>query len=290
MVDLNLIRVFSAVIEEGSVTAAAARLKMSQPSVTQGLNRLRRATGSDLFRREGRGVTPTRAALRLYEEIGQLPAVADAAIGRLSRFDPRTARTTFRIALTDLGQAVFLPALVSGLAKDAPYCSLDVVNLNTETAGEDLISEHVDLAVSSTLIGGALQTSVIRWDRYCCVSKRDRFGDRTPSLEEMTALPRVVVRETTGHALLQSLLPPPVESSVYLSGFAAIPGILADSDLIAFVPEVVTAEWSERWDFDVRPLPGEEFTGPVRAHAALNISSSATAWFVEWATGIMQSL
>jgi DNA-binding transcriptional LysR family regulator len=290
MVDLNLIRVFSAVIEEGSVTAAAERLRMSQPSVTQGLNRLRRATGSDLFRREGRGITPTRAALQLYEEVGRLPLVADAAVGRLSRFDPPVARTTFRIALTDLGQAVFLPALVSGLAEAAPYCSLDVVNLDTETAGEGLVSGHLDLAVSSTLLAGALQTSVIRWDRYCCVSKRGRFGDRAPTLEEMTSLPRVVVRGTTGHALMQSLLPPPVEGSVHLSGFAAIPGILAASDLIAFVPEVVTAEWIARWGFEVRPLPGEEFAAPVRAHAALDTSSSATAWFVEWATGTMRAL
>jgi DNA-binding transcriptional LysR family regulator len=216
--------------------------------------------------------------------------MADAAIDRLSRFDPPTARTTFRIALTDLGQTVFLPALVSGLAETAPYCSLDVVNLDTETAGEDLVSGHLDLAVSSTLLAGTLRTSVIRWDRYCCVSKRDRFGGRTPTLEEMTSLPRVVVRGTTGHALMQSLLPPPVAGSVHLSGFAAIPGILAASDLIAFVPEVVTAEWIARWGFEVTPLPREEFAAPVRAHAALDTSSSATAWFVEWAIGTMRAL
>ncbi|WP_115787619.1 LysR family transcriptional regulator [Arthrobacter silvisoli] len=283
MVDLNLIRVFAAVIEEGSVTAAAERLKTSQPSVTQGLNRLRRASGSDLFQREGRGIVPTRAGLQLYEEIGGLPKAADAAIGRLSRFDPATSRTTFRIALTDLGQTVFLPTLVSGLAAIAPYCSLDVVNLDTEMAGEGLVSGHLDLAVSSTLLGGALRTSVIRWDRYCCVAKRGRFGDRTPALEELVSLPRVVVRGTTGHALMQSLLPPPVAGSVHLSGFAAIPGIVAASNLVAFVPEVVTAEWAARWGLEVRPLRSEEFTTPVRAHAALDPSSSATVWFVDWA-------
>ncbi|GLB66575.1 LysR family transcriptional regulator [Arthrobacter mangrovi] len=290
MVDLNLIRVFSAVIEEGSVTAAAERLKMSQPSVTQGLNRLRRATGSDLFRRQGRGIAPTRAALQLYEEVGRLPMIADAAIDRLSRFDPPTARTTFRVALTDLGQTVFLPALVSGLAAAAPHCSLDVVNLDTETAGDGLVAGDLDLAVSSTLLEGALRTSIIRWDRYCCVSKRDRFGGGTPTLEEMTLLPRVVVRGTTGHALMHSLLPPPVEGSVHVSGFGAIPGILAASELIAFVPEVVTADWVARWGFAVSPLPREEFAAPVRAHAALDTSSSATAWFVEWAIETMRSL
>ncbi|MFB8369724.1 LysR family transcriptional regulator [Pseudarthrobacter sp. NPDC055928] len=283
MVDLNLIRVFTAVIEEGSVTAAAERLKMSQPSVTQGLNRLRRASGSDLFQREGRGIVPTRAGLQLYAEVGGIPQIADAAIGRLSRFDPATARSTFRMALTDLGQTVFLPALVPGLAAIAPYCSLDVVNVDTETASDDLESGHLDLAVSSTLLGGELRSSVIRWDRYCCVARPGRFGDRTPTLEELVSLPRVVVRGTTGHALMQSLLPAPVAGSLHLSGFAAIPGVLAASDLVAFVPEVVTADWAARWGFEVIPLTSDEFATPVRAHTALHPSSSATLWFVDWA-------
>lgn len=288
MVDLNLIRVFSAVVEEGSVTAAADRLKMSQPSVTQALNRLRRATGNDLFRREGRGIAPTRAALQLYEEIGRLPAMADAAVNGLFRFDPATARTTFRMALTDLGQTVFLPALVSGLAKTAPHCSLDVVNLNTETAVDDLVSGWLDLAVSSTPLRGPLRPSIIRSDHYCCVSNRGRFGDSTPTLEEMTSLPRVVVRDSTGHTLVESLLPPPADGSIHLSGFSAIPGILGVSDLIAFVPEAVTADWAAKWDFEVRSLPREEFASVVRAHAALDPPSAATAWFIEWATATMR--
>lgn len=287
--DLNLIRVFAAVIEDGSVTAAAERLRISQPSVTQGLNRLGRVAGAPLFRREGRGIAPTRAALQLYEEIGSLPKLADAAVSRLAEFDPATALTTFRIALTDLGQAVFLPALVSGLATVAPQCSLDVANLDTETAGQDLESGHLDLAVSSNLLSGTLRSSVIRWDRYCCVARPHRFEDKTPTFEELTLLPRVVVRGSTGHALMQSLLPPAVAGSVYLSGFAAIPGILAASDLVAFVPEVVTPDWVTRWGFEVRALPSEEFVAPVRAHSALDGPSSATSWFVQWATERMQA-
>lgn len=289
MVDLNLIRVFSAVVEQGSVTAAAELLRMSQPSVTQALNRLRRACGDELFRREGRGIVPTRAALQLYEEIGRLPARADAAVSGLRHFDPATARATFRMALTDLGQTVFLPGLVSGLARTAPHCSLDVVNLNTETAVDDLVSGWLDLAVSSTPLRGAVRPSVIRPDHYCCVANRGRFAGSTPTLEEMTSLPRVVVRDSTGHTLVESLLPPAVEGSLHLSGFSAIPGILAVSQLIAFVPYAVTVDWAARWDFEVHPLPTDTFGTSVRAHAAIEAPTAASAWFAAWATTTMQS-
>jgi len=134
-----------------------------------------------------------------------------------------------------------------------------------------------------------LRHSIIRWDRYCCVTRQDRFAGDTPTIEELTQLPRVVVKGTTGHALMQSLLPPAVPGSVYLSGFAAIPGILAGSDLVAFVPEVVTPEWITRWGFEVRALSGDEFSAPVRAHAAAETPSSATTWFVDWAIHRMQT-
>ena len=277
-------------IEEGSVTGAAERLRMSQPSVTQSLNRFRQATGRTLFRRQGRGIVPTSEALQLYAEIGRLPLIADAAIGRLAVFDPATARTTFRIALTDLGQVVFLPALVAALAEVAPLCNLDVTNLDTEAAGEALSAGELDLAVSSTLLAGQLSTTVVRLDRYCCVSRAGRFGEQEPTLAEMMPLPRIVVRGTTGHASMQSLLPPPASGSVFLSGFAAIPEILAGTDLLAFVPEVITAEWAARWAVETRPLVGEEFVTMVTAHAALDTASSATAWFVEWAIAQMQAL
>lgn len=290
MADLNLVRIFAAVIEEGSVTGAAERLRMSQPAVTQSLNRLRQTTGRVLFEKQGRGIAPTQEALQLYSEIGHLPHLADTAIGRLSKFVPEEAHTTFHIALTDIGQVVFLPNLVARLAEVAPTCSLEVVSLDTQTAAEELNAGRLDLAVSSMLLGSELRTDVIRFDRYCCVSRKGRFAGKLPSLAEIAPFPRVVVRGSTGHSALQSLLPPPPNGSVHLDGFAAIPSILAVSDLLAFVPEVVTDEWAERWGVDVYRLPGSEFVATVTAHAALTTSSSATSWFVDWAIGHMQSL
>ena len=290
MVDLNLIRVFSVVVEEGSVTAAAERLNLSQPSVTQALNRLRRVAGDELFRRAGRGIVPTRAAMQLYEEIGRLPALADAAVEGLTRFDPARARTTFRMALTDIGQTVFLPALVSELAKSAPHCGLDVVNLDTATAADDLVSGRLDLGVSSTPLKGALRSTVLRVDLYCCVARHGRFGGRTPTLEEMTSMPRVVIRDTTGHTLVESLLPSPATGSIHLSGFGAIPAIVATSDLIAFVPEAVTGDWAAAWNLEVQPLPRRDFTASVLAHTAAIAPAASTDWFTEWAIEKMQAL
>lgn len=288
--DLNLLRVFVAVYEEDSVTAAATRLHMTQPSVTQALNRLRREANEPLFVRKGRGLTPTRAASQLYAEIGAMPAAAEAAVRRLTKFSPSASNETFRVALTDLGQTLFLPTLGPELTRVAPQSRLDVVNLDAATAADDLQSGKIDFAVSSTVLADNLRTFVIRDDTYHCVARRGRFGGRTPTFEELTSIPRIVLKGTIGHTLVESRLPAPVDGSMYLSAFSAIPTILESSNLIAFVPKGVMHLWAPRWDLAGWPLPGGAFTSSVRAHTGITPASSSSEWFTNWAIELLRAI
>ncbi|MEJ1997863.1 MAG: LysR family transcriptional regulator [Maritimibacter sp.] len=70
MYDLNLLRILVAVVDSGSVTSAAGKLNMSQPTVSQALSRLRDITGDQLFIRDAQRMTPTAHAMRLYNECG----------------------------------------------------------------------------------------------------------------------------------------------------------------------------------------------------------------------------
>lgn len=286
--DLNLVRIFSAVYEQGSVTGAAQQLHLTQPSVTQALNRLRRETKDELFTRSGRGISPTRAATQLYGEIGHVPLAVDTAVKGVYDFDPLTSGETFRIALTDLGQAIFLPTLIPALLKAAPRAVLDVINLDILTASEDLMTGRIDIAVASTVLPGRLRSLVIRSDVYGCVGRLGRFGRDAPTFEELTASPRIIARDTLGHTLVENLLPKPVEGSVYLPAFSTIPPVVAVSDLIAFVPQAVIDSWQGRWELDSWKLPQGTFTALVRGHVAVHPVSAASAWFAKWTIECMR--
>lgn len=290
MLDLNLIRVFVAVMEEGTLTAAAERLNLTQPSITHAVNRLRRATGDELFARSGRGVTPTRAAQQLYAEVATLPAAADAAVAGLADFTPERATTTFRIALTDLGQLVFLPTLVPALAAAAPRCSLDVVPLDTNTAAADLVSGALDLAIASTPPAGDVQALPLRRDRYVCMARTGRLGPRAPTAEELSRAARVVIRGSTGHTLVESRMPAPAEGSVAVSTFSTIPALVSGTDLLAFVPQILLPAWLRTWDIQEWPLPFEDTDVTVHAYAAPRAPTAATAWFVPWVVDLLRDL
>ena len=68
-VDLNLLPIFVAVVEEGQLSRAAQRLGMSQPAVSAALQRLRLTVDDDLFTRSRSGLSPTPRATDLYNEV-----------------------------------------------------------------------------------------------------------------------------------------------------------------------------------------------------------------------------
>src|SRR5690554_3979998 len=86
--DLNLFRVFEAVFRERNLTRAAAVLHVSQSAVSHSLARLRTHFADPLFVREGRGVTPTAAAMRLAPGILDSLARLQQSVGNVQQFDP----------------------------------------------------------------------------------------------------------------------------------------------------------------------------------------------------------
>ncbi len=144
--DLNLLRVFDAVMAERSLTRAARSLSLTQPAVSNALSRLRLALGDELVRRSGQGVSPTPRATSLW------PAVRDA-LRQLQHslapdsFVPAEADNTFVLAMADATAVELVPRLMAIAASEAPGVSLRVVPLSTRDPRKLLDEEAVDLAI-----------------------------------------------------------------------------------------------------------------------------------------------
>ena len=117
--DLNLLKVFEALMTEGSVTRAASALTMTQPAVSNALARLRDALGDPLFVRSGTGIRPTQRAVVLWEPIGEaLENVRSALDGQV--FDPGRAQTEFSLSMSDYVASLVMPNLLNHLGEVAP--------------------------------------------------------------------------------------------------------------------------------------------------------------------------
>jgi DNA-binding transcriptional LysR family regulator len=144
--DLNLLRVFDQVMTERNLTRAARNLAMTQPAVSNALNRLREAVGDKLVVRSGYGVEPTPRALALWPAIAAALRQMEASLTP-GDFVASEATSTFVLAMADATAAELMPGLVEIIERDAPGVSMRVLPLTTRDPRPLLDEGQMDLAV-----------------------------------------------------------------------------------------------------------------------------------------------
>ncbi|MEZ5657597.1 MAG: LysR family transcriptional regulator [Burkholderiaceae bacterium] len=144
--DLNLLRIFDAVMTEGSLTKAAVKLAMTQPAVSNAMSRLRASLDDELVVRAGYGVEPTARARALWPAIRDaLQTIEDALTPRI--FDPATDTTSFTLAMADATATALVPPVLRVIERSAPHVSLRVRPLVTRDPRPLLERGEVDVAV-----------------------------------------------------------------------------------------------------------------------------------------------
>ncbi|WGV98535.1 LysR family transcriptional regulator [Vibrio sp. YMD68] len=143
--DLNLMVIFDAIMQEQSITIAAERLAMTQPSVSNAVSRMRHVWKDPLFVKHGRGIRPTPYAITLWEEIGA-PLESIRLATAQSEFSPLTLQRTFRIATTDWMADLFWLPLKELIQAEAPLVNIHAVPYTVN--GENLLlNADVDMVL-----------------------------------------------------------------------------------------------------------------------------------------------
>ena len=146
--DLNLLRVFDAVMTELNLTRAAERLATTQPAVSNALRRLRDALDDDLFVRMPHGVKPTPRAEDLQSAVRLALSTLEAAITP-ERIDITETQTTFRLSMADSTASLLMPSLMRQMKQIAPKLTVQMLPLVTRDPRPALLRSDVDLAIGS---------------------------------------------------------------------------------------------------------------------------------------------
>src|ERR1700753_3653407 len=125
-VNLNLLAVIDALLDEGSVSQTALRLNLSQPAVSNALAQLRSHYGDKLFFAAGGRMLPTELTRRLATPIRDILRQSQAVIQERAAFDPATAQRRFFVAVSDYEGSAFMPAVTRHLARVAPGISVSL--------------------------------------------------------------------------------------------------------------------------------------------------------------------
>ncbi|BBA96319.1 putative LysR family transcriptional regulator [Actinacidiphila reveromycinica] len=191
--DLNLLRVFDALLEEGSVTGASERLHLSIPATSRALGRLRRALDDPILVRAGRGMVPTPFALRTAPRVRSLLDEASALVLGDREVPIAELERTFTIRINDGVAATLATAAVEATAAAAPGVVLRFVAEGSESV-EALRDGSVDLDIGvGDVAAPDIRAAVLYRERLVgIVGAGSPLGrDRRPTLAQLCRHPHV---------------------------------------------------------------------------------------------------
>jgi DNA-binding transcriptional LysR family regulator len=239
-IDLNLLVVLDALIEERSVTLASARLGMTQPAVSNALGRLRHVFQDPLFFRSGAGVTPTGRAFELAQPIREALRLVEGAVAP-TPFDASKTERAFQLALSDAVVLAVLPRLLRRLMKSAPGVSIQTQPKALPSVPNLLDKSQVDLAAGIFVaVPPRFDSTVLFHDSYVCLMRKGHaLAAADLSLATIATARHVLLRAVpSATARLDEVLPRlglRRDVAVTVNQSAAIPEIVQHSDLIAVV-------------------------------------------------------
>ncbi|SDV46973.1 LysR family transcriptional regulator [Chitinasiproducens palmae] len=286
--DLNLLRVFLAIWDLRSLTAAGQRLGLTQPAVSHALRRLRTLFDDPLFVRAPGGMVPTDAAYRLHPPLSQAFAIINEAVQQLARFDPGTAKRVFRVSMSDMSEFYFLPPLIALLDREARGIRVEVVSVALDGLSAAMRAGEVDLALGYVpgLDAGCISHKLFV-DEHVCVIRADHpLREAAPDRNDLASLRYVYASTTaTGHQMVEHWLEQldfKRDVTLRLPHFVVAPEIVLHTDLAVIFPKSIAQRFNRGDAFRILPLPFDLPPIEIQVHShALFAADPGIAWLRE---------
>lgn len=265
-IDLNLLVVLEALVEECNVTRAAKRIGLSQPAMSNALARLRRTFDDPLLVRTAEGMVPTPAAQSLIIPVRHALAQLREALEEKAFFDPAATERTFHLLTNDYAEIVLVAPLLQTLRANAASIKLRIQRPRSvfEPPSTSSLADSFDLAVGfypDALALDARLHSALLWEEknVCLVSAQHPTINDKLSLEQFAEADHVALfYKPSGPGVVDTLLAQSGYTrkvAVQSPHFASLPFIVAGTNLIATVPERMAKQFARQLKLQVLPVP-----------------------------------
>ncbi|SEO25332.1 LysR family transcriptional regulator [Acinetobacter sp. yr461] len=288
MIDLNLVKVFITIYDTRSVSVAAERLNITQPSVSHNLSRLRYIFKDQLFTRTKEGMIPTAYSIQLYESLNQPLIDIENTISEVTNFDVANSERCFKIALTDIGGMYFLPKIYENLEKIAPNISLEVVTVEMNKLTDWLITGKIDAAIcNKNLDDRNLNTLKLFQEKYVClVSNNIKLYNNQLTLDTFLKENHAVVSASTGHNLVENYLNQKGlrrKIKLRVPQFSILNELIEKHNLIVTVPSRIGVYFESNKNIKIYDLPFELPEFDVTLHWYKKAGDiTAQKWFINF--------
>lgn len=269
-VDLNLLPIFDAVMQEGNLTRAAASIGMSQPAISEALSRLRHVFKDDLFLRAGHGVRPTPRAMELAGPIRKILDMTATAIAEVQNFDARTSKRRFNLALREYGELVLLAPLMQRLENTYSNVFVSVKTVPHSDIPEALRKGEVDIYLTpEPPKNPTCSSELIITDYLVALVRKDHpVVNRKLTLTQYLSLDHVVLEWpdiATPHADLALLKGGPSQRKckMLVHSIFDMPRVVSSTNMICSLPSRMAKSLAAAHALKVFPMPIDRVDIPI---------------------------
>jgi DNA-binding transcriptional LysR family regulator len=289
--DLNHLLAFDALMQERSVTRAAARLKVGQPAMSHALSNLRLLLGDDVLVRVGQVMQPTPRAEALAAPVRALLAQTQDVLFSSDTFDPAVATREFRAGLSNEMELLLLPPLLARLRRDAPGVRLVAKVASRDALPAMLDAGTIDLAVGCLAEGPSWHRAAVLYEEthLCCFNPGLLDIEAPVCLRDYLALPHALM--SLKDNLLGCLEDALARADARVNAVMSAPHLIAllatvgEAPMLATLPSRVVRRYAPQFGLAVSPVPLELLPVPVRAvwHARSDRDPGT-----RWLTGLVE--
>ncbi|EKE78747.1 LysR family transcriptional regulator [Oceanibaculum indicum] len=260
--DLNLLVTLDALLQEQHVTRAAKRLGLTQPAVSNALERLRYLFKDPLLERAGPAMKPTPRADALREPLRQALADLSNIVAGPSAPDISQIEQTVRIVMTDLAAELLTPRLYARAAREAPGLGIAVLPwLGPDRTDQSILRGEADIAITIVLSSSQpdMRRELLSYESYAVAMRPDHPAAEAFDLARWLAYPHLILSARGDpHGVVDDILAGMGlrrQVRVTVNSFMTIPRLLATSDLLAMLPARFLSTVPREYRLIGRPPP-----------------------------------
>ena len=259
--DLNLLIVFKTLFEEKNVTKASKKIGITQPAMSNALNRLRYLVKDELFIRGPRGMRPTPRANELSLPIQTALNSIEISLSAIN-FNPKTTKKLYRISMSDDVAPVILPSLVDFIDKNSPASSLCILSEQGNQALKLLDNNEIDFAIGRfESIATRFGYSDLFTENYVCILRKSHplANEEKLSIDQYLKAKhlRVAPMDAPPHPIDRALSQLDLEREIFvrIELITLAPEILKSSNLILTLPSETAERMAKNYNFKIIELP-----------------------------------
>lgn len=242
--DLNLLMVFDAIMQERQVSLAAQRIGRTQSAVSHSLKKLREIFKDELFVRTSGGMGPTPLALELSNPISSALADIQSVLDSHLEFNPEVSQRHFNIGVYDATSYQFLPSIIKKFRSRAPAATLNGYHVSEDNVFDLLRTGQIDCAIIGNVIDvpdGIISEEIFTEKFICAVDRKNPILKSKITIDTYLSYPHLhIARDTVASGQVDIELEKIELKRNIMSvvpHYLVAPKIIRNTDLIATIGE-----------------------------------------------------